>query len=197
MNQHSFKRNGLSARLRTICSTNVISRVLHLFRNTTAWILALIICVCISSCQEKTKGQELSAKGKQNTTTRQDSVNKPHVNVKVNKRYDDKGNLIGMDSTYSSFYSNIQGDTSRMDSLFHSFDRYFNRNHSSFLPKEFDALFFNDSLRYPDFLHHDFFLKRYEMNDAYFRDMMHRMDSIKNNFYLQQHHKKGKKSADL
>jgi hypothetical protein len=54
----------------------------------------------------------------------------------------------------------------------------------SFFNNEFKPLFFNDSLRYPDFFHHDYFMKRYELNDRYMRDMMHRMDSIKNKFYF-------------
>jgi hypothetical protein len=190
--------NGLSARLKAIRSK------INLFRHAlvmkaSVMGLALIACMIISSCHEQSKGQELKETAK-NHATEQDSLNKPQVNIKVNKRYDEKGNLVAVDSTYSSFYSNVRGDTSKMDSLFHRFDRYFNENHSSLLPKEFNNLFFKDSLRYPDFFHNDFFMKRYELNDSYFRDMMHRMDSIKNHFYLDQHkttgeHKKEKKSS--
>jgi hypothetical protein len=42
---------------------------------------------------------------------------KPKVAIKVNRRFDEKGNLIGFDSTYTSYYSNISGDTAQMDSL--------------------------------------------------------------------------------
>jgi hypothetical protein len=191
--------NGLSARLKTIRTKFNLS--LHALAKN-AWVIGLVLtaCMIISSCHEKSKGQELKEATKNHTTAKQDSLNKPQVNIKVNRRYDEKGNLVAVDSTYSSFYSNVRGDTSKMDSLFHSFDRYFNDNHSSFLPKEFNNLFFRDSLRYPDFFHNDFFIKRYELNDAYFRDMMHRMDSIKNHFYLDPHktlgeHKKEKKSS--
>ena len=124
-----------------------------------------------------------------------DSLDKPKVDIKVNRHYDDQGNLIGFDSTYSSYYSNIKGDTGKMDSLMRGFDMFFNRNHSSFFNKQFDPLFFRDSLRYPDFFHKDFFLKRYELNDWYFRDVMKRMDSIKNKFYEES--ARNKNSKDL
>jgi hypothetical protein len=138
----------------------------------------LVLAILISSCHEKTNGQSAMLK-----KTAPDSLAKPKIDIKVNKRYDEKGNLIGFDSTYSSYYSNISGDTAQMDSLMGSFDRYFRREHSTFFGRQFDPLFFNDSTRYPDFFHDDFFMKRYELNDLYMRDMMHRMDSIKNNFY--------------
>jgi hypothetical protein len=87
----------------------------------------------------------------------------------------------------------VQGDTAKMDSLMHSFDQYFKRDHFSFFNDELEKMFFSDSLRYPDFFHNDFFMKRYESNNQYFRDMMERMDSIKNRFY-QQRSNAGKKS---
>ena len=141
----------------------------------------------VSGCQKGIRGQD-------NQALRKDSIseNKPKVNIKVNKHYDDKGNVIGFDSTYTSYYSNMQGDTGRMDSLMQTFDSYFNREHSNIFTDQFHSLFFTDSLKYPDFFHDDFFLKRYELNDSYFRDMMNRMDSIKNRFYQER-----KESRDL
>ena len=52
--------------------------------------------------------------------------------------------------------------------------------------RQFNNLFFQDSLLYPDFFHKDFFQKRYELNTPYLRDMMQRMDSVKNSFYRDQ-----------
>jgi hypothetical protein len=181
-----FSSNGISARRRSI---------------KRAWQSLLMPCVLfislfVSSCQERSHGQELTDAKKDHPSVKHDSLDKPRVNIKVNKHYDDKGNVIGFDSTYTSFYSNVKGDTTGMDSLFQKFDSYFQRDHSSFFDNQFNTLFFNDSLRYPDFFHKDFFLKRYELNDPYLRDMMNRMDSIKNNFYLQQS-KKNKRPSDL
>jgi hypothetical protein len=157
-----------------------------LFRAGSLGITIMLFVLLLSSCHEKSNGQ--SAELKQH---RADSLHKPKVNIKVDRRYDDKGNMIGFDSTYSSYYSNARGDTAKMDSLMGSFDRYFREDHSSFFKQQFDPLFFNDSTRYPDFFHNDFFMRRYELNDPYLRGMMYRMDSIKNNFY-KDHRKVGK-----
>tara|TARA_R110001592_G_scaffold361341_1_gene671762 strand:- start:658 stop:816 length:159 start_codon:yes stop_codon:yes gene_type:complete len=44
-------------------------------------------------------------------------------------------------------------------------------------------MFFNDSLIYDDFFRTDFFRKRFEINDEYFKTIMEEMDSVKNKFY--------------
>lgn len=181
----NLQRDGLSARRRT--SKNFI--------NNPIWVAIVAAVLMFSSCHEKTNGQDAEKSKKTSAVVKPDSLNKPQVNIKVNRRYDDKGNVIGFDSTYTSYYSNIQGDTAQMDSLMGSFDRYFNRSHTSFFNREFSPLFFNDSLRYPDFFHNDFFMKRYELNDQYMRGMMRRMDSIKNQFY-EQHSKEEKKGNE-
>jgi hypothetical protein len=168
----TLKQDGLSAKRKTINFLNPFFGLL------------LVLPLFLSSCHEKTRGQNSEEKNRISSVD-QDSLDKPKVNIKVNKRYDDKGNVIGFDSTYTSFYSNVQGDTARMDSLMGSFDRYFKRDHSLFFDNQFNSLFFNDSTRYPDFFHDDFFMKRYELNDHYIRDMMSRMDSIKNHFYYE------------
>ncbi|MBT1697221.1 hypothetical protein KK083_10065 [Fulvivirgaceae bacterium PWU4] len=192
-----LKSNGLSARRRTIDKIKkIISSISNLAKWRSLLVLLATTSLMISSCHEKTNGQDNRNLQKDQASVAQDSLNKPKVNIKVNRRYDDKGNLIGFDSTYSSFYSNVKGDTSKMDSLMGRFDRYFNSNHSSLFDRQFNSLFFTDSLRYPDFFHHDFFMKRYEMNDDYLKGMMHRMDSIKNRFY-QDLHKKPDNSKEL
>jgi len=137
-----------------------------------------VLALLFSSCDRDSNGQSANLK-----KTQMDSTVKPKINIKVDRRFDEKGNLIGFDSTYTSYYSNVSGDTAQMDSLMGSFDRFFREDHSSFFKKQFDPLFFSDSARYPDFFHDDYFMRRYELNDPYMRDMMQRMDSIKNNFY--------------
>lgn len=175
MDSH-FKRAGLSARRKTTYITGL--------GKSSLWAFILTASLVVSSCQEKTSSGTADKQNKPVAATSY-SLSRPKVNIKVNKHYDDKGNVIGFDSTYTSFYSNVQGDTSTMDSLMGNFDNYFNRDYSSIFKNEFNTLFFNDSLRYPDFFHKDFFMKRYELNDHYLRNMMGRMDSIKNQFYQQ------------
>jgi hypothetical protein len=172
--------SGLSARRKAIKRlTKNILQVVQLFKRGMFFVLWVALITAMSSCDKKSNEQT----AEQNEKVSKDSLYKPDVNIKVNRRYDDKGNLIGFDSTYSSFYSNVQGDTARMDSMMHSFDRYFNLNHSSLFDRQFNRLFFNDTMRYPDFFHDDFFMKRYELNDEYLRGTMRRMDSVKNHFF--------------
>jgi hypothetical protein len=184
------EKDGLSARQKTTTGSKGFLAHVRVF-----WIFLMAASILVSACQENSSGQDSAKSGKKSASIRADSLNKPKVSIQVNKHYDDKGNVVGFDSTYSSYYSNVQGDTSRMDSLMHSFDNFFKRDHSSFFGKQFNSLFFADSLRYPDFFHDDFFMRRYELNDSYFRDMMTRMDSIKNQFY--QEHSKSEKPKEL
>ena len=184
----SIKRDGLSARQKA----TMLSKKPALPK--TLWIFFASLTLMLSGCQKGIRGQDNSALNTDST-----SSGKPKVNIKVNRHYDDKGNVIGFDSTYTSYYSNIEGDTARLDSVMRSFDSYFNRKHSNIFRDQFHSLFFPDSL-IPigigtDFFHEDFFLTRYEMNDSYFRDMMNRMDSIKNRFYKER--EEGQETRDL
>jgi len=151
----------------------------------------LALVALLYSCQEKTNGQKAADLNHANAF-KTDSVNKPKVNIKVNRKYDNKGNVIAFDSTYTSYYSNVSGDTTRMDTLFNQFDRYFRSGHSALMSNEFNRLFFQDSLLYPDFFHDDFFTRRYELNDAYMKRMMQQMDSVKNRFYREESGKMSK-----
>ena len=147
--------------------------------------LLIVTLMLVLSCQEKTNGQ-ITNLDKDNPAISTDSLSKPNVDIKVNRHYDEEGNLIGYDSTYSSFYSTAQGDTTRLNDMIHGFDTFFKRHHSPDFDRHFNSLFFSDSLRYFDFFHDDFFRKRYELNDSYMQDMMDRMDSIKNHFFREQ-----------
>lgn len=159
--------DGLSARQRTI-------------RNHS-FIFMLMLLLSLTACHEKSNGQQHTSDSP--VVTAQDSTRKPDVKIQVNKRYDDKGNLIGFDSLYSSYTSAIPGDSLFLDSMIGSFEKYFNRQHPTFFNNRMNSLFFSDTLRYPDFFHEDFFQQHLRMNDAYMKDMMRRMDSIKNGYY--------------
>ena len=75
----------------------------------------------------------------------------PKVDIRVNKKYDESGNQIGFDSTYTSFYSNIEGDTLLMDSLFNQFNPFLKNHYDGVFDRQFENMFFNDSLFYDDF----------------------------------------------
>lgn len=174
--------SGLSARQETSYSNRLTSITQRFIARTIFLTLLTIVALAATSCKQDTKAADTAALDKDNPAVA-DTTKQPKVNIKVNRRFDDKGNLLAFDSTYSTYYSYIGADTLRMDSLMKSFDTWFGRNHSTLFDRQFNSLFFDDTLRHHDFFHNDFFMKRYELNDRYLRDMMHRMDSLKNEFY--------------
>lgn len=113
--------------------------------------------------------------------------NQPHVNIKVNKKYDDNGNLIAEDSSYVWTYSNIQGDslTIPVDSLWNRFQPFFNEQLPSLFRQHFNDRMKNDSTLFPGFFNDDYFFKQWENNSFDMNKMFHRMDSLKNEFFKQ------------
>lgn len=137
--------------------------------------------ICFYSCTNKEKSKE-------RTETRiirekETGNEKPNVKIKVNKRYDKKGNLISFDSTYTSYYSSTKGDKILMDRLIKEFKQPFAKEFPFMNDKYFKDLFYTDSLLEDDFFHEDFFRKRYELNLEYMKQMMRQMDSVKNEFF--------------
>ena len=114
-------------------------------------------------------------------TDKQDmGKNKPHEEFKVNRKYDENGNLIEFDSTYTSYYSNIKGDTLAVDSIMKNFQMYFN-DHFAVIGPEFN--FNSDSTFHHDFFSDDFFQKQFSEQDKLMLRMMREMDSIKNQYF--------------
>lgn len=108
----------------------------------------------------------------------------PQVDVRVNKQYDEHGNLIAYDSSYTSVYQGRSGDAAVMDSVFKDFMPGFGMRYPFLNDPGFNSLFFPDSSFHQDFFHHDFFQKRMEMNQRYMQRMMEQMDSLKNQYFL-------------
>jgi len=108
----------------------------------------------------------------------------PQVDVRVNRQYDEHGNLIAFDSSYTAIYGGRMGETAFMDSMFKGFMPGFGERYPFLLDPGFNTLFFPDSSFHQDFFHHDFFQKRMEMNQRYMQRMMEEMDSLKNRHFL-------------
>lgn len=110
----------------------------------------------------------------------------PKGNWKVNKEFDENGNLISYDSTYVYSYSTINGDTisnAQMDEVFRSFDSFFKSEHRMG-PSAFMGSFLNDSLHgSQNFFEDDFFSNR--MLSEHFQQQIRMMDSIRNQFLRQ------------
>jgi len=77
--------------------------------------------------------------------------------IKVNKEYDEKGNIMKYDSTYSYFYSNIENNIPLRDSIFNNFKSIFNQKYFFSNQPYFDDFFFEDTLLFYDFYKKDFF----------------------------------------
>jgi hypothetical protein len=135
----------------------------------------LAISMTLSGCNGQTKNAD-----------NQPTKDSPQINVKVKKEYDKDGNLIKYDSTYSSYYSNIKGDTILRDSIFHDFTNHFKKNYSFSDHPYFRNFFFQDSLLMYDFYKKDFFYDRFRNNMEHMDSLFREMDIIKNDFYRKQ-----------
>ena len=141
-------------------------------------ILALAISLILNSCngQKKTEKTEMA----------KDTIT-PKTNIIVNKEYDDEGNLIRYDSTYSSYYSNIVTDILLGDSVFSNFKNFFNQSYGFSTQPYFNNFFFEDSLLKYDFYKKDFFSNRFQNNMEKMDKLFMEMDSLKNSFYCRQY----------
>ena len=118
--------------------------------------------------------------------------NQPKEDIKVNKEYDENGNLIRYDSTYTYYYSNIEGDVIAADSIFNNFRNMFEDNYSFSTMPYFNDLFSEDGLLKYDFYKNDFFHERFMNNMQQLKRLFWEMDSIENKFSMEQFPEKGK-----
>lgn len=138
--------------------------------------IAIALSVTLYSCD----GQE----GKMKESKVDSSI--PQTNIKVDKQYDENGNLVEYDSTYSYYYSNVQSDNSLKDSILNNFREHFNQRYFFSEDPFFNDLFFEDSLMVYDFYKKDFFLNRFRNNMRRMDSLFRGMDSLKNNFFKNQ-----------
>ncbi|MFC2105021.1 hypothetical protein ACFLS4_06700 [Bacteroidota bacterium] len=110
--------------------------------------------------------------------------NEPQTDIKVNKEYDENGNLIKYDSTYSYYYSTVENDPLLRDSIFNEFRISFNEMYHFSEDPFFDNLFFQDTLLDFDFYSKDFFMNRFQNNRNRMNQLFLEMDSIKNLFLM-------------
>ena len=144
-----------------------------------------IFSVCLSlllvtGCNAQTeKPKHLSAT--------KDTTDQPKVSWKVNKQYDNKGNVIRYDSTYTWSYSSKSGKNTpvSMDSVMKSFRMQFNTDFPGMFNNSFGSPVWNDSLFYNDFLKPDYFMRKYQHHYFDMEQMMRSMDSMRNNFLRQ------------
>lgn len=142
------------------------------------WIfMFIVISLIFAGCNEQNDTNE---------TNSVSSKNEPKENIKVNKEYDQNGNLIRYDSTYSYFYSNIEGDKIAEDSIYQNFRKMFKNTYPFSQKHYFDNMFFQDSLMKYDFYKDDFFANRFKQNMQHMDRLFWEMDSLKNHFFMEQ-----------
>ncbi|MFP4025279.1 MAG: hypothetical protein ACLFVR_12210 [Thiohalospira sp.] len=108
----------------------------------------------------------------------------PKIDIKVNKEFDDDGNIIRYDSTYSYIYTYPNGkqESINIDSLFQSFQPYFFNRSFDLMQDPFKHFFERDSFYERHFFDHDYFMQQFEQERFKFEEMMKRMDSLRNEF---------------
>lgn len=146
-------------------------------------IVTLAVALFTSGCN----AQNDHKKDTEQSGVKKEQQNIPDENWTVDKKYDENGNLIGYDSTYTWSYNTINGDSLHVnvDSLMQSIDSYFGENLPSVWDRSFMGPMFNDSLLARDLFSEKYFEDRWK--DDYFdmEEMFQHMDSIRNRFMKQ------------
>jgi hypothetical protein len=157
------------------------------------YILPLLFIMVACNGQDKKKEKE-----KPKTVQKEQTKGtNPKMNVKVNKQYDSKGNLIKFDSTYTYYYSAKGNDSVKVsiDTVFEKFKRDMDHDFSDMAKNRFNDIFLNDSLFKYDFLNEDFFSKRFQLNDEKINKIFIEMDSLKNQYLNKPRKEKPKKQT--
>jgi hypothetical protein len=128
--------------------------------------------------QEKNKQETQEPEKKELATI------EPKEKWDVKKEYDEFGNLIKYDSIYSYSYSNIEGDSIKvnLDSIMNSFRGYFKENSPFNWNERFSYFPQNDSLFMNDFFQDDYFFNQWNRQPLDISRMMRQMDSTRNSF---------------
>jgi hypothetical protein len=152
---------------------------------TIKTVFLSLLLVIFSSCRGQSQKENVQLVPEKNNgiVVKEDTLNKPRINVRVNKQYDDKGRIVKFDSTYFYFYSSPEKSLQLgNDSVYSSFRSFFEKSYPNLMSRQNNNIFFNDSLFKYDFFNDDYFQKRFELNEKMFENMYQQMDSIKREF---------------
>jgi hypothetical protein len=158
--------------------------------------ILVVLAVLMFNCKGQTAKE--SADHKQ-VTLKSDSKSNPEVKVKVNKTYDDKGNIVRYDSVYSYVYKYPNGNVKEFnaDSVINEFRRNISENFNTQIDREFyNRIFPNDSLLSRDFNNNDFFVQQFKNESAQLERMMRELDSMKNVFLKNYYKAESKEYAE-
>ncbi|MCG2461218.1 hypothetical protein K8352_10700 [Flavobacteriaceae bacterium F89] len=146
-------------------------------------VFSLFLILLVAGCN----GQDAHNNAKDELAQSQkysDSLSpKPKVEWKVNKKYDENGNVIGYDSIYSWSYSNHGNVPPEMnaDSIMQSFRSFSNDNFPSFWEdQDLDHIFPVDSIMKRNFSMDRFFNQGNIKGFPNMDEWMQKMDSLRN-----------------
>jgi len=147
-------------------------------------IMAFLLVLTLTGGKGQDKEKQDVPKDEQ-----QEMAQEPKGQWEVHKEYDDQGNLIKYDSIYTHSYSNIEGDSVRinLDSLMDSFRGYFEEKVPFEWKKDFSYFPKADSLFMKDFFQEDYFYRNWKEHHSDIEQMMKKMDSLRNAF-MRKHH---------
>jgi hypothetical protein len=141
-----------------------------------AILLALGFCIGQGKKADKTLVPNVSSTGEQ-------AKNKPQTNIKVNKEYDDKGNIISYDSTYTWSYSSHGDNAAVSDSVLAQFKNFFNQGGAMSMDDFFGNRSSQDTVSAKASDLDDFFASHQKNSMEQMRRMFAEMDSIQNNLF--------------
>jgi hypothetical protein len=133
-------------------------------------ISLMLFSLVLTSCQGQNKENKIS-----------ETEHQPKTDVQVFKEYDDNGNLIKYDSTYTYFYSNIENDSLLKDSILNKL-MFGNESILSSNPF-FNRFFLKDSLIQNDFYNKDAFMEIIKNNNYHMNTFLQQMDSLERQFF--------------
>ena len=116
---------------------------------------------------------------------------KPKESWKVDKEFDEDGNLIRLDSTYTWSFSSDGKEVSpeTIDSLMDNFRLRLNSDYPSMFNDDLFGFFTRDSIGTNSFFQEDFFMKNWQNRMEEMEEMIQKSDSIHKE-YLDEFRKK-------
>lgn len=143
----------------------------------------MLVLLSICSCKGQEKDQQ------QGNEKNKDSSVMPKGQWNVTREYDELGNLIKYDSTYSWSYPTKEGDSLKvnLDSIMDNFKQYLGELKAPKWERDFYYFPKADSLFMKDFFTEDYFFRNWERHHPDMERFMKKMDSLRNHFLREQH----------
>ena len=145
-------------------------------------VFSLLLGLMMASCQAQ-DDRNRSRADLADKNTDSSAVDKPKISWKVDKKYDENGNVIGYDSIYSYSYNNFKKMPMEMDldSIMGAM-KFFSQDDLSIFMEEYNLgrTMDMDSLMNGHHLFKDFFEGQGHHNFSDMRKLFQQMDSLQN-----------------